>query len=48
VDERIVANVRHSLRAEPSITLEEEAVEIIGVIPAGIIIGLMGKSLRAR
>jgi uncharacterized membrane protein YeaQ/YmgE (transglycosylase-associated protein family) len=38
-----VANVRHSLRAEPSITFEEEAVEIIGVILAGIIIGLLGK-----
>jgi hypothetical protein len=29
--------------AEPSITFEEEAVEIIGVILAGIIIGLLGK-----
>jgi uncharacterized membrane protein YeaQ/YmgE (transglycosylase-associated protein family) len=41
-----VANVRHSLRAEPSVIFEEEAVEaveIIGVILAGIIIGLLGK-----
>jgi uncharacterized membrane protein YeaQ/YmgE (transglycosylase-associated protein family) len=38
-----VANVRHSLRARNSITFEEEAVEIIGVIVAGIIIGLLGK-----
>jgi hypothetical protein len=45
--ERIVADVRYSLRAEPSITSEEEAVEIFGVILAGIIIGLLGKSLRA-
>jgi hypothetical protein len=29
--------------AEPSITFEEEAVKIIGVILAGIIIGLLGK-----
>jgi hypothetical protein len=47
VDERIVANARHSLHAEPSITFEEEAVDIIGVILAGIIIGLLDKSLRA-
>ena len=29
--------------SQPSITCEEEAVEIIGVIVAGIIIGLLGK-----
>jgi uncharacterized membrane protein YeaQ/YmgE (transglycosylase-associated protein family) len=38
----IVADVRHPLRTR-SITFEEEAVEIIGVIVAGIIIGLLGK-----
>jgi uncharacterized membrane protein YeaQ/YmgE (transglycosylase-associated protein family) len=41
-----VANLWHSLPAEPSSTFEEEAVEaveIIGVILAGIIIGLLGK-----
>jgi hypothetical protein len=41
--ERNLVNVRHSLRPEPSITFEEEAVEVIGVILAGIIIGLLGK-----
>jgi uncharacterized membrane protein YeaQ/YmgE (transglycosylase-associated protein family) len=44
--ERIVAYVRYSLRARTSIIFEEEAVEaveIIGVIVAGIIIGLLGK-----
>jgi uncharacterized membrane protein YeaQ/YmgE (transglycosylase-associated protein family) len=39
----IVTNARHSLRVKQSITFEEEAVEIIGVIVAGIIIGLLGK-----
>jgi uncharacterized membrane protein YeaQ/YmgE (transglycosylase-associated protein family) len=39
----IGANVWHPLPAKPSITFEEEAVEIIGVIIAGIIIGLLGK-----
>jgi uncharacterized membrane protein YeaQ/YmgE (transglycosylase-associated protein family) len=44
--ELIVAKVQHPLRAEPSVIFEEEAVEaveIIGVILAGIIIGLVGK-----
>jgi uncharacterized membrane protein YeaQ/YmgE (transglycosylase-associated protein family) len=39
----IVANLRHPLRTRKSSTFEEEAVEIIGVILAGIIIGLLGK-----
>jgi uncharacterized membrane protein YeaQ/YmgE (transglycosylase-associated protein family) len=39
---RITADVRHLLRTNP-ITFEEEVVEIIGVILAGIIIGLLGK-----
>jgi uncharacterized membrane protein YeaQ/YmgE (transglycosylase-associated protein family) len=38
-----LANVWHSLCARTSITFEEEAVEIVGVIVAGIIIGLLGK-----
>jgi uncharacterized membrane protein YeaQ/YmgE (transglycosylase-associated protein family) len=38
-----VANLRHPLRTTKSITLEEKAMEIIGVILAGIIIGLLGK-----
>jgi uncharacterized membrane protein YeaQ/YmgE (transglycosylase-associated protein family) len=38
------ANVRHTpFPPEASITFKEEAVEIIGVIVAGIIIGLLGK-----
>jgi uncharacterized membrane protein YeaQ/YmgE (transglycosylase-associated protein family) len=39
----IVVNVRHRFAPERSITFEEETVEIIGVILAGIIIGLLGK-----
>jgi hypothetical protein len=45
--EREQANVWHSLRARPSITFKEEAVEIIGVIIAGIIIGLLGQVRRS-
>ena len=41
--ERFAADVRHWLAPEPFITFEEETVEIIGVILAGIIIGLLGK-----
>jgi hypothetical protein len=41
VDEQIVADVRHSLRTRNSSTFEEEAAEIIGVILAGSIIGLL-------
>src|SRR5688500_20216031 len=37
------ANVRNRFPPEASITFKEEAVEIIGVIVAGIIIGLLGK-----
>jgi uncharacterized membrane protein YeaQ/YmgE (transglycosylase-associated protein family) len=38
----IVGNARHSLR-RTSVAFQEEEVEIIGVIIAGIIIGLLGK-----
>jgi len=41
--ERVVANAGTRCAAETSITFEEETVEIIGVILAGIIIGLLGK-----
>ena len=40
---RIVANIRYSLRARTIHHIQEETVEIIGVIIAGIIIGLLGK-----
>ena len=43
VTERIVATYGTRFASEQSITFEEEAVEIIGVILAGIIIGLLGK-----
>jgi hypothetical protein len=36
----IVVNLRHSLRTGTCITFEEEAMEIIGVILAGIIIAI--------
>src|SRR5512132_1743511 len=39
----IVANLRRPPHAESSITFEEAAVEIIGVILAGVVIGLLGK-----
>ena len=41
--QRIVATYGTRFASEQSITFEEEAVEIIGVIIAGIIIGLLGK-----
>jgi uncharacterized membrane protein YeaQ/YmgE (transglycosylase-associated protein family) len=43
VTERIVATYGARFAPEQSIRFEEEAVEIIGVILAGIIIGLLGK-----
>src|SRR5687767_583473 len=43
INERIGPNEQPRFPPAPSITFKEEAVEIIGVIIAGIIIGLLGK-----